>query len=572
MFLSTFYRVIPTMRDAAVLNSLCNQLWLFVHQVEENSTKAETVDAIKRRICVKTFYGNLPPSSVDEEIENLVKTGNCLPIVDKIVCLNPTFFVQANWQPFYLSCPFDAYFPVPVDEQLASTETGFATTSVYRYCQSKLEALVTAVRAKKDRIQFHFYFGDCLELCLGEKKLINKCEVVHCSDLGDRVGLANLILAASHCLSSGNPGSDSANAVLVTETSHWKNVVGMQRLNTEKHVDETLADYITISLRCPLSLVPTLYGLRLTNHAHLGSPLCVQRHDSISASRLTLKWLRTFGYSNNVRVDVSPDMKTAIDRFVDPSFLIKAKNRPPPGIPELPNTPLSFYYFIFSLADRMKWSKERIETVFCNLPIPTDYQLEWRTQRSWMMGESVLLYSLENSGLLRDAFLEASDMCFIQLLLVSPRHLKRFNAQFGMQLPVEFFSGVTCIENVSWSRSRKDFMFDATDRFKDTLKQTLSFILAKDHGLDSSTHLCFVCMTNLKLIGTIEVFPRSTCKEIVNRNPLCRHVAAMTADVNGISKCLEFEDRYEIDVTIPGSRINDVQGKYMQISFLILLD
>lgn len=248
---------------------------------------------------------------------------------------------------------------------------------------------------------------------------------------------------------------------------------------------------------------------------------------------------------------------------MEPSFLIKAKNRPPPGIPEMPNTPLSFYYFLFALADRLKWSKEVIEPLFQQITVPVDYQLEWRTQQSWMLGQPVLMYSLENSGFLRDAFLSASDVCYIQLLLVSPRHMKRYGAQFFKQLPVEFFTGVTCIENISWSRSRKDFLFDTADAFRDPQKQILSFILAKNHGFDSKTQLCFVCMTDLKLIGTVEVFAHCTVKEIVNPTPLC--CSSAISDIS--SKCSEFDNRYEMDMTIAGARINDIKGTHLHIFY-----
>ena len=215
----------------------------------------ETIDVIKRRMCIKTFYGNLPTSAVEMEIELFIKTGNCEPIVDKKMYWNQTFALESCWQVYYLASPFDAYFPVPVNDQLA-TDSGFVTTSPYQYCKSKLQALVTEFRSRRDRITFNFYFGDCLELCLENQKLRNKCQVVHCSDLADRVGLFNLILAASKCLSSEN-----LDAVLVTDTATWKMFIGLQRpFPGNKHVN-TIAEYVKVSLCCPLSLIPTLFVL-----------------------------------------------------------------------------------------------------------------------------------------------------------------------------------------------------------------------------------------------------------------------------------------------------------------------
>jgi hypothetical protein len=303
------------MKGIANIEETAIPVWKHV-PLAENASLSETVDVIKRRMCIKTFYGNVEQSSIDQEIKNFIKIGNCVPITGNIVCFNPTIVttdIKIVRVPYYLDCPFDSYFPVPVNDQLAS-DNGFVTTSPYTYCKSKLQSIVSEFHSRRHRVRFHFYFGDCLELCLGElclgEKLRNKCEVVHCSDLADRVGLANLILTASNCL------SEIPESILVTDTANWCGLICRQELPYQGAVDiETIAEYLKISLRCPLSMIPTLYGLRLTNHVNLGSPFCVQLHDFHSTSRITLKWVRAPAYSNNVKLEVSHTILTAIQEL-----------------------------------------------------------------------------------------------------------------------------------------------------------------------------------------------------------------------------------------------------------------
>ena len=360
--------------------------------------------------------------------------------------MNPTFALEGCWQVYYLACPFDAYFPVPVNDQLAS-DTGFVTTSPYSYCKSKLKSLVTELRSKKDRITFNFYFGDCLELCLENQKLRNKCQVVHCSDLADRVGLSNLILTANRCLSTEN-----LDAILVTDTANWVMFFGLQRPFPGTEHPVTIAEYLKISLSCPLSMIPTLYGVKLMNHVNLGSPFCVQLHDFTSTSRITLKWVRVPIFSANVKLDVSSDLQAAIDRFALASFFIKAPGCYPCGVPELPNLPLSFYYFLWSLINRCNWQQGTVESLFRKITVPSTFELDWRTQQCWMKGEPVYLYTNSELAALRCTTLKKIDMSFIQLILVSNRHMKHHDVKTGKSVPLAFLENVHCIENVSWSR------------------------------------------------------------------------------------------------------------------------
>ena len=77
---------------------------------------------IHQRVRINVTIGQTSQRELgNEEIECFVKTGNFEPMVGQTACLNPTLS-DPNWSPWgssgYLSCPFDAYFPAPIDEQL----------------------------------------------------------------------------------------------------------------------------------------------------------------------------------------------------------------------------------------------------------------------------------------------------------------------------------------------------------------------------------------------------------------------------------------------------------------------
>ena len=148
----------------------------------------------------------LSPSRITDEIECFLKTGNFEPVAGETVCINTTLIDSVGWiETDHLSCPFDAYFPIPISEQLSSDFGLQATSSAYNYCKKKLQSLISEFRLKKTRISLHFHEEEVFELCLGDPNMKNQFHVVHCSNLEDDFGLENLILAASNCLMEDYP-------------------------------------------------------------------------------------------------------------------------------------------------------------------------------------------------------------------------------------------------------------------------------------------------------------------------------------------------------------------------------
>ena len=93
-------------------------------------------------------------------------------------------------------------------------------------------------------------------------------------------------------------------AVLVTETiaSHF-----------EKQTP-TLVDSVESELYCPLTMIPTIYGVKLLDHVRLGSSVCCQLHDHFKAAApITFKWYKTpVSFSANVQMEISATLKKVI--------------------------------------------------------------------------------------------------------------------------------------------------------------------------------------------------------------------------------------------------------------------
>ena len=131
----------------------------------------------------------------------------------------------------------------------------------------------------------------------------NKFNVVHCANLEDDFGLANLIPAVSNCLIE-----DCQEAMLLTETSNWV-MHFIQVSNDNVKEKPSFIRYVERALACPFSMLPTIYDLKLTkltkltNHLQLGSSTYIHLHDiNCTRSPVSLKWLKVPGYSNNVKL------------------------------------------------------------------------------------------------------------------------------------------------------------------------------------------------------------------------------------------------------------------------------
>ena len=120
----------------------------------------------------------------------------------------------------------------------------------------------------------------------------------HCSNFVDNVGLANLIVACCQRL------SDNPNAILYTE-------IMTDNQHSANNIVET-------SLCAPLSLIPTIYGLRLADHVELrDSAVDYLRCNSLQRGRpVNLCWQKV-PLCQNIKWTPSPELNQCLTKLAN---------------------------------------------------------------------------------------------------------------------------------------------------------------------------------------------------------------------------------------------------------------
>ena len=502
------------------------------------------------------------PAKDKEEIRFFLKTGNFEPVVGSVKCLNPTLLLERRWKVHHLSSPFVAFFPIPLDEQLKMEQDPESINSIqspYLYCKSKLKSLVTEFRARKHRIVLNFHVkADSIKLCMQNEKLQNKFQVIHCSNLLDVVGLANLLPAVTGCLIQ-----EDSTAVLLAESTSW-----------DKLKQPTVAEYVELALACPLSMVPTLYGVRLANHL-LGSSVCVNLHGFGASNPITLKWLRVPGYSSNVQLAVSEDLKAAISRLASLCFIQSGHCTCKSPIPCIvtgflfPYTPLTFWYVLQSLAKNYQWIEGALEPLYEPDSIPASLRLAWRTQRAWMSGKQVLRFSS------CDFYISDSILAFLKhqknyqsstLLLMPHEEVVRQNAVPDAEKHLHVRKIFACshsIDHLWWDETNSSFtQVEKTSFFGDPSNPAISFLLPMDHGVDTKAHLSVYDGYNMPRFLP-PFFKSFEAKVAVNPNPSSASSQQRSEGVlSGLQvvNALESNTDYQLQISIVGTTINNING------------
>ena len=310
------------------------------------------------------------------------------------------------------------------------------------------------------RITFHFHFGDCLELCLRKSNTLKKkFQVIHCSSLVPcLIGCVNIISSCQNVL-------HNSESVLLTDI-HLPYV--QLRLNL------SLIDYIESSLCYPLSLIPTLYGLKLRNHLQLGSPNPVKMHEDIEKNLfITLKWQQALGYSENIPLEISPALERAIKQLAAARFTSELQFC-------CGYTLYTFNYIIQSLASRCALFQP-IATFqsdfFLTEVLPSD-RLAWQIEQAWIKGEPVLQYSFTSvtQSHVSQAFASLSQESKFKFslisssLLLAPTILRVKPFQHNW---IKFFQRTT---------GKSTITYHINDLTKDELQDSsFSFLLVQDH-------------------------------------------------------------------------------------------
>ena len=425
-------------------------------------------------IILKRLGVNLPnlnenQLSVEKKIEQFVRTGNFEAEV-KIACLNPTFISpddHTTWlSTDYLACPAFSYFPVPFND-LPSPDINFED-KIYLYCKLKFKSLVTELKKKKKRITFHFHLNDCLASSLKDDKFENRFQVIHCQEIVDGLGLPNVLLTVTNCL------AETPESVLLTETR----LFGFPK--------PTVIEYVENGLSCPMSVVSTLYGVRLDNNPQLGSSECYELYDSSWISRhlnfvVTLRWLRVPAYSENILLGVSSDLKTVMNKLSDSCQFVNEDKKIDTDTLEYslpcPLTPVTFFYLLQSLFDRYNWMEGAIESLIQST-IPSSFQLAWKTVQNWIKGYPVFYLSTLNCYPPEDFSWEGENSNnkpgkYVGRWLIRNDVMIQHKAKTGNIFPA-----------ACWSEAQRvDPVLNINDK-KGDCSGNISLMLAENHGLD----------------------------------------------------------------------------------------
>jgi len=521
----------------------------------EDGNVADWMPVINRRIMERIHTGNLGSSAaINRDLYFYLWFGNCSGFLrHKPASLNVTLLTEVMGKKHllfdYLSTPFDAYFPMAMEDRMDFHRE----CSAFFYCLDQLKKMVVDFRSRKENISFTFSTGPFYSLVCEDN-----FNIIHTFDTAERVGLANVLPAVNRLLVQND-----VNAVVVTEIP--------SKRRPQLH---TIANFVEASLHCPISMIPTMYGLRFVNHLDLGIPVPVKFHDHCSVGSIKLQWSRAPSFSPNIKMGFSVEIIRAIYHLAKscfiPSFYPDTFETP------LPYTPLTFFNILRSLVERHVWIRDFMTSHESGSPfnpvlVPPFYRLAWKTFKDLLMNKPVLIYTASRSFPVQ-LILKRMQQNPVQLLLVGGDHFKRHDTKPGKVLPPAFFVNANCVDDVRRAVKEPQYTAMTMDEWK---VPQFSLLLAKDHGLDKSAKLCIVDIKTSTMVFSLDFFAHfsymdSTPPSAELSKPKVPEVKAPKKGLVVLC-CLELADRYEMDLVVRGVSITNEKGKKDSIVFSIRL-
>lgn len=401
-------------------------------------------------------------------------------------------------------------------------------------------------RSRIANIQVFFHLEDALEFCFTNA---NKFDVIDCSNLVDRVGLANLLNAASGKLSN-NPG-----AVLFTVSRGWAEFA------------PTVEMYVEHVLCCPLRMIPTIYGFRLNEHVELGSRCLPSLHFAVPAN---LSWQKAIPFQNIVMSPSSSltDFLNKLaqkcfvgERFPNPSQVLSYEM----ALLERHHfSPLTFHYIVSSMTQRLggdHWFKDAHL-----LEVSALFNMTRRTSEAWEKGLEILKMTAEIpiNSINRDAL----------KVLIPQLGLATFRLVLMPCSPTtsHFIHGITRkYTNITFSGSIGSYVIDnfSLEMKEKSEKIVATFLIASDHNLpevynayviESVNHCPVLSFGSLKSMHTEKFhlpypFPRPTPSPVVVPSP--------GASFMKVTSCIESENEFKLKIIFDCNQ--NVTGKLFYI-------
>jgi hypothetical protein len=304
-------------------------------------------------------------------------------------------------------------------------------------------------------------------------------------------------------------------------------------------------------------MIPTLYGLHLANHVRLGN--CIPVHILRNAPNpVTLVWKKSPTYSENIRLNMSPALQSALIKLQNLCFLIKEADPYQQEQCALKMyTPMTFYYIIQSLLSRYTWVQSPpLKSLLQFSLIPPPLQLAWRTQQDWFAGRKVLRFEM---SCVPYRSKDSSITNPLMRLVIAPSHLFiRYCSLLAEKTenPLSDIFAGDChfIDNFQFSAKH------TTDQEFEEV--SVSFLLAENHCL-TNLHLAFI----IDISNSIALLPLACLgmfnqTVVITSSPLKidpRFTVSSSSELQ-VSSCSEYQDRYELEVISNKPTGNQIYG------------
>lgn len=496
------------------------------------------VDDIVEHLYLENFVGieglSKPVMQKNrDEVRRFFLSGSCrLQSGSSVVCVNPTMLNPTTlcWEVHFSISPFHGYLPLTKEELDTSSDDNL----LIRSCQKILKNFVSSYRSRIGVVKINVHLEDFLEFCYAST---DQFDVIDCCNLPDQIGLANVLNAATARL------SDNPQSTLFTHSIKWE------------FLADTVKKYVEGSLCVPLSMIPTMYGLRVDNHVELGASSLVNLRRERTNHPVNLKWKKVPSF-RNVSLAPSSSLDRCLDQLADKCFDImfpRCMLGPLPGdkCGMLLYTSLTYDYVVSAMAQRVggdRWLKEnrRCEDWLSGL-----FDLSQRTTKAWKNGQPVLKLTAHTDK----PFNTLRGTPVLRLILIPCtvfNNSMAFKDNFDLSGP-----GNHMIDN---------FQFEMKKNREGNETISVSFLLVPNHGLEKS-HLAFLMdLADGYPVYIFKALKFFQTEAFLEPHPFAaKESAVQTPSMSPqmtVKNCMESEDQYLLRIDISCS--DSVSGKILK--------
>jgi hypothetical protein len=296
---------------------------------------------------------------------------------------------------------------------------------------------------------------------------------------------------------------------------------------------------VETSLCAPLSLIPTIYGLRLADHVELrDSAVDYLRCNSLQRGRpVNLCWQKV-PLCQNIKWTPSPELNQCLTKLANlchSKVLLKLPSAMSSAGNEFFYTPQTFSCILDSMIQRL--GHTCYLTDIRQFDVTPQFNLAIRTLEDWKNGKKMQKFSAGVQSMLESTVLE-NRAALLRLAFV-PKHSLFYLRK--LSIPDVHF-----IDNLHLE-------------FEDTPNgmkvETVSFLLSLDHGLDETTYEAIIVNVwngrTLFILDSIESMrveeynlPYPIGQSKSSQLPLNKEMPMI------VKSCIESEDQYILEISI----------------------